>query len=111
MKKSDLRAGNIIECANGYLFLVAYSERDGLYGLNNDGWLDLSDFEEDFTCIPNKNFNIDKVYSGKQPVGLKFINDWKGTCLWNREEAKVELTLKDIAKKFGIPVDKLCIKD
>ena len=50
-------------------------------------------------------------YSGQGRVGLKFVNTFKGTCLWNREEAKVELTLEDIAKKFAIPVDKLRIKD
>lgn len=110
MKKSDLKAGNIVECANGDLYLIAHSERDGLYGLNNDGWLDLSYFEEDFTCKIDMNFNINKVYSGQQPVGLKFINNYKGACLWNRE-AKVELTLEDIAKKFNISVDKLRIKD
>lgn len=111
MKKSDLRAGNIIECANGDFYLIAYSERDGLYGLNNDNWLDLSYYEEDFTCKLDMNFNINKVYSGQHPVGLAFIGKCKGTCLWNREGAKVELTLEDIAKKFDIPVDKLRIKD
>ena len=111
MKKKDLKAGMIVETVNKRLYLLVSNERDGLYGLNNEGWLKLSDFSEDLKCIHSESYSINKIYSGQQPVGLQYLNDFKGNLLWEREKEKIELTLGDIANKLGIPVEQLRIKD
>ena len=111
MKKSDLKAGMIVETVNKRLYLLVSNERDGLYGLNNEGWLSSLDFSEDLKCIHSESHSINKVYSGQQPVGLQYLNDFKGNLLWEREKPKTELTLEQIAKKFNIPVESLRIKD
>ena len=111
MKKKDLKAGMIVETVNKKLYLLVSTERDGLYGLNNEGWLRLLDFSEDLKCIHSESHSINKVYSGQQPVGLQYLNDFKGNLLWEREKPKTELTLEQIAKKFNIPVESLRIKD
>ena len=111
MKKNDLKAGMIVETVNKKLYLLVSNERDGLYGLNNEGWLRLLDFSEDLKCIHSESCSINKVYSGQQPVGLQYLNNFKGNLLWEREKEKIELTLGDIANKLGIPVEQLRIKD
>ena len=111
MKKKDLKAGMIVETVNKKLYLLVSNGRDGLYGLNNEGWLRLLDFSEDLKCIHSESYSINKVYSGQQPVGLQYLNDFKGNLIWDREKEKIELTLGDIANKLGIPVEQLRIKD
>ncbi len=107
MKKSDLKPGMVIEYANGERRLVI-EFNDELFFLGNYGWGRLKDYPEDLENF-NRNFSIDKIYKPRFMTGLDSMLKDVYNCIWERPKS-VELTMEEIAEKFGIDVEQLKIK-
>ena len=108
MKKSDLKPGMVVEYANGERRLVIEFNEE-LYLLNNDSCDYLTNYTADLECFYNKDFTIDKVCKPWDMRGLDSILTSKYSYIWERPKS-VELTMEDIAEKFGIKVTQLKIK-
>lgn len=107
MKKSDLKPGMVIEYANGERRLVV-EFHDTLALLSNNSWGDLENISEGLECSINKDFTINKVYEPWSMLGLSSMLKCVHPCIWERKS--VELTMEEIAEKFGINVEQLKIK-
>lgn len=108
MKKSDLKPGMVVEYANGGRRLVI-EFNDELFLLSNNSWADLMHYNSDLECSYNKDFTINKVYNPGYMQGLNSMLEDIHFCIWERPKS-VELTMEEIAEKFGINVEQLKIK-
>ena len=63
MKKSDLKYGNVVETREGIKYLYHCKNSDIFLNLDDDGFLWISDFDENLKIINDLNkFDIMKVY-------------------------------------------------
>lgn len=69
---------------------------------------DLKDYSENLERF-DENFSIDKIYKPQFMVGLNSMLRSVYNCIWERPKS-VELTMEEIAEKFGINVEQLKIK-
>lgn len=106
MKKSELKPGMVIEYANGERRLVV-EFRDKLVLLGADSWSDLESYNSDLECLYIKEHTINKVYNPLNMFGLASLLKYGHPCIWERS---IELTMEEIAEKFGINVEQLKIK-
>lgn len=108
---SDLKVGMLIEIGRGDKFIIAQNEGD-IFGTNDSDWLSFDNFEKNMKYYNRGDsyFNIVKVYGRcKKNNGFYTFNATNRDLLFQRKE-KEELTMQEIADKFGIPVDQLKIK-
>lgn len=108
MKKSELKPGMVIEYANGERRLVI-EFNNNLVLLGNDSWGDLENISENLECTISKDCTINKVYEPWSVLGLNSMLKNVHPCIWERPKS-VELTMEEIAEKFGINVEQLKIK-
>ena len=113
--KSDLKTGMVVEYRNGSRRLVLRDyQGTGKNLLIGDRWASFNFYNEDLTYDSgDKNYDIVKVYAAKDFCATLRLLD-KECCeyrvVWERKEIK-EVTLEQIAEKFGVPVDQLRIKN
>lgn len=113
--KRDLRTGMLIENRIGDLYIVGESVEGHkiLAGNPGRGFYWLSDFEDNLlnkSMYYNEDADIMKVYSLSQFHSHNYsLNKGGRRILFERKET-VELTLDEIADKFGIRVEDLKIK-
>ena len=111
MKKSDLKPGMVIETREGNKALVI--EVNGkLYYTKWRMHNNISKYYNEDLTNKFSDLDIDKVYKISQPSPLSTLlddTDLNLTLLWERPK-EVELTMDEIAKKFGIEVAQLKIK-
>lgn len=69
----------------------------------------LSEYEDDITHYKNHSFDIESVYEFNWCLSgdLRIPPD---KMIWERGVQVKEITVEDIAKKFGIPLEALKIK-
>lgn len=108
IQKKHLRSGMVVEYANGDRRLV--TEIEGiLFLISEDGFQPLEDYNEDLT-IDNEDININKIGFLKLKSNLR--NMLRNVdFIWERPNPVVEVTFEEIAKKFGISVEQLRIKE
>ena len=113
MKKQDIKLGMVIEYHCGKRALVI-SVNDEILFSDNDGFMRLKDYNDDLLVIERHDttdmWDIDKIF--KVTVECSIDTMLKGCflkLLWERQK-EVELTMDEIAEKFGIPVKNLKIK-
>lgn len=109
--KSIIKPGVVVEYACGKRALVVLVN-DELVFTSRDGFMHLKEYDEDLLVIPRNstshNWDIVKIYNVR--FGCGFENMLKDDLLlpiWTRVR---EITLQEIADKFGIPVEQLRIK-
>lgn len=107
--KNDLKTGMIVELNNGNRYLLV---NDTLIGVT--GQMNFSHYNENLIYNGDNTYNINKVYLHENHYwGRGFNETLKSLCgatlLWERPK-EVELTMQEIADKFGIPVEQLKIK-
>lgn len=105
MTKSDLKPFYLVECRNGYRYIVALDETDKLMFVRNYGYMPLSDYNNDLTDIDGlAEYDITKVYgrsnNKNNAISLETANR---TLLWEREEQK-EMTLAEIEAELGYKI-------
>lgn len=78
--------------------------------VNNNGFMELSDYNNDLT-IYNEDFSINKIYKCCLTAGFDYVvnNLYCYKLIWERPQF-IELTMDQIANKFGIDVNQLKIK-
>lgn len=113
MKKQDIQLGMVIEYHCGKRALVI-SVNDEVLFSDNNGYMRLKDYNDDLLVIDRHNdsgkWDIDKIF--KVTLGCSIDTMLNGSflkLLWERQK-EVELTMDEIAEKFGIPVKNLKIK-
>jgi hypothetical protein len=117
MKKSDLRTGMMIETRNGKKALVMLGCDDG----DNLVCVDMNDDSTTYCPLRfyNENLKISamncteddivKVYRSLPNCEMVSFKQTSKDLIWERKEF-VEITMDQIAEKFGIPVEQLKIK-
>lgn len=107
---SDLKVGMLIENKEGERFIIAETIDGRLIGTNETGFTDLKNYDTDMTCWEFATYDIMKVYNKPKRNRRFYTCDTTNRdLLFERKEPK-ELTMQEIADKFGIPVDQLKIK-
>lgn len=107
---SDLKVGMLVVVRCGYKYLVAKNDNEGMFFTNEEGWTEYNTKHNDMRSAMCEDFDIMKVYSmpSKNKDAFNYSTENR-TLLFERKEPK-ELTMQEIADKFGIPVEQLKIK-
>ena len=113
MKKQDIQLGMVVEYHCGKKALVISVNNEVLFS-DTFGYMRLKDYNDDLLVIDRHDdsgkWDIDKVF--KVTLGCSIDTMLSGNflkLLWERQK-EVELTMDEIAEKFGIPVKNLKIK-
>lgn len=104
----DLKPGIVIEYADGRRRMIGiFNNKLTFYDSNS--YLDVGNkYTTTLEYRTDSNLNIDKVFIVKEPASLNTMIDY-AICIWERPQI-LEVTMDEIAKKFGIPVNQLKIK-
>lgn len=113
--KSDLKTGMVVEYRNGSRRLVLRDyQGTGEDLLIGDRWSSFNFYNEDLTYSSgDKDYDIMKVYVAINYCDTLYLLDskcCKCRVVWERKEIK-EVTLEQIAEKFGVDVKRLRIKE
>lgn len=106
--KHDLKDGMRVEHGDGTETIVV---GDDFLVLKSDYYekrsrhVDLSDYNEDITVISSYSKKTRDAYD------IMKVTDRDGTVLFEREEEPRELTIQEIADKFGVDVKNIRIKE
>jgi len=98
-----------VELANGVRYVVLLGTLDGdvLCRVGSYEWAQLSHNDDMVHDCPT--LTINKVYGHTYPYQFISVDMSETYLLWERKEV-VELTMDEIAKKFGVPVGNLKIR-
>lgn len=108
--KEYLKSGDIVKLGNGelYMYLPDYFGFPAFVG--KKGYLNLSSYDDNLELsVFNKEFTVDCIYRTKaMGFGFRLLDlaHESFELIWKREST-VELTMEDIAKRYG--VDKVII--
>lgn len=117
MTKEDLKTGMWVELRNGSKYLVVENMQTAAYDLQelvfirNTGFMVGKNYDNSM-CDIDKETEYDIVKVWKSPATNLSGPDYHGCNKpgWVRDESKVRLTLKQIADKFGINVERIVIE-
>ena len=113
MKKQDIQLGMVVEYHCGKRALVILVNDEVLFS-NANGFMRLKDYNDDLLVINRHStsnmWDIDKIYrvTVECCIDTMLSGDFL-KLLWERPK-EIELTMDEIAEKFGIPVENLKIK-
>ena len=113
MKKQDIQLGMVVEYRCGKKALVI-SVNDEILLSDNNGFMRLKDYTDDLLVMDRHSesgkWDIDKIFKVTIECSIDtMLNGCFLKLLWERQK-EVELTMDEIAEKFGIPVKNLKIK-
>ena len=111
MKKQDIQLGMVVEYHCGKKALVISVNNEVLFSDTN-GYMRLKDYDDDLLVINSDSdkWDIDKIFKVTVESSIStMLNSSFLKLLWERQK-EVELTMDEIAEKFGIPVEQLKIK-
>ena len=107
---NDLKVGMLVELRDGRKYLIAKTIDNELVGTRDSGFMLVERYENDLSFEGCSTNDIVKVYSiRKTKTNMYSYSTNDRDLLFERKEPK-ELTMQEIADKFGIPVDQLKIK-
>jgi len=108
--KDDLKIGYVVQLRNGEYEIVMNSI-DGVVLMNMGSYSYLDSYEKDLKCCGLLGkYDVIKVWGFVSDVRQSlFIGTISRDLLWERKEPK-ELTMQEIADKFGVDVKDLKIK-
>ena len=100
----ELKEGMIIECRNGYRYLLRKICGE-LVASSNNKYISL-DYDEELNENKyfNKDFDVMKIYTSKAFTLNNLFNDKYLECIWERKEPK-KMTLEQISKALGYEVE------
>lgn len=108
MNKSDLKTGMVIATDDGMKFLVLLDTCLGNIFVAKDVWGNLDELNDD---LANPFIKVVRIYKPIAEFNMVF-NGWdKMKLIWQREPEIKELTLQEIADKFGVEASQLRIKE
>ncbi|MEI7510166.1 MAG: hypothetical protein WCJ62_11965 [Flavobacterium sp.] len=106
----DLKTGMVVRIKDGRLYKVMLNTSDGDIIVNTDGYLYLKDINDDLTT-KHLSLSIVEIYKPKNVVANHSINLSCFTSIWKREKPIKEVTLQEIADKFGVDVESIRVKE
>ena len=112
--KDDLKIGYVVQFENG-AYAMFVNTLIGLVFITQDGvFVKLTDYKGDLTTFSNtdieESYSIVKVFGfSRLTMATLNITPYDRELLWERKEPK-ELTMQEIADKFGVDVKDLKIK-
>ena len=102
MTKSELKTGMVVERRNGDKYMVLLDTPHGNIFVCKYGWCNMDLYEDDLHAMGGEKLDIVAVYRPDEGLQQK--------CIWWRSEVK-EVTLSEIAEKFGVAVEDIRIKE
>lgn len=103
--KMELKEGMIVECRNGYRYLLRRVDGE-LIASSNDAYMSLNYDKE---LNENKYFDEDcdvmKVYTSKALMLDNLFNNKYLTCIWERRKEPKKMTLAQISEALGYEVE------
>ena len=111
--KLDLKPGMILETKDRKFLIIQLSGGEWI-AADNTGFIEGKNFYDNLKCRVSDVYDVQKVYCGPSigdAIQNLCLSYNKGELLWERTPEVVEMTLEDIAKKIGVPVKSLRIKD
>lgn len=110
MTKKELKTGMVVEYRNGGKRMVLVDTPVGDVLMGNIVWKNFDNYRDDLCHNLHKQLDIVAVYEPhhKREMNLLYWNDQK--CIWRRSEV-TEVTLAEIAEKFGVAVENIKIKE
>jgi len=111
--KDDLKVGYVIKQRCGELAIIAMIDPQGKsYVRKCGGWLEIEKYDECLTFKSDSDLDIMKVYGyAYMPKRAIEISTDNRKLLWERKESPIEITIEEIAKKFGVDSDRIRIKE
>ena len=110
MTKKELKTGMVVEYRDGDKRMVLLGNQVGDVLICGTGWEDLDNYRDDLCHNHHEQLDIVAVY---EPHHKREMNPlcWKEQkCIWRRSEVK-EVTLSEIAEKFGVSVESIRVKE
>lgn len=109
-EKKDLKTGMVVKIKDGRSYKVMLNTSDGDIIVNDNGYLYLKDINDDLTTR-HLSLSIVEIYK-PQDVSKSFsLNLYYFTSIWKREKPIKEVTLQEIADKFGVDVESIRVKE
>ena len=110
--KSDIKVGYVVEHTNGELAIISV-HADSKMCVAKSVFTVFDEINDDLTGIGfDGKYGINKVYGYSNSIFKPFeISKTNRELLWERKPETVELTLAQIADKFGVPVESLRVKE
>ena len=110
MKKEDLKEGMLVEYRDGRLRKVQLYQNELIVNSDN-GYTELNNFSEDLLESHHSELDIVRVYRPNTPSPCNFFRFdlHEFDLIWERYPSPVEISLKEVAKKFNIDIKKLKI--
>jgi hypothetical protein len=115
MRKNDLKTGMVIETRDGCRGIVLLGTKDGdVIGGCGENWEEgywkpMSDLREDLKGSVEGDSDIMKIYVPNSNRNYGSLKEMGLNKIWGRVD-QVELTMDEIAAKFGVEVNNLKIK-
>ena len=110
MTKKELKTGMVVEYRSGAKRMVLLDTPIGNAFVGDDGWTDLDNYRDNLCHKFNKWIDVVAVY---EPCCILQMapSFWDNQeCIWRRSEVK-EVTLSEIAEKFGVSVENIRVKE
>lgn len=107
--KSLLYNGCIVEDKNGVrrMFISQFGvSKEDLF-VSRAGFMRVKDYNNHLVCTSNECFSIVAIYDPLPGGGFEGIERKDLTKIW--DNGKIEITMSEIAAKFGYPVDRIAI--
>ncbi|MCE5227905.1 MAG: hypothetical protein LLG05_18855 [Porphyromonadaceae bacterium] len=114
--KYDLKTGMRVQKRNGDKYLVLLNTPEGDILISESGWTSLKNIRADFTSTYGREYDIVRAFKPTQECQM-IVKRWSEMQLiWERKEEQnettiKELTIEEIAKKFGVEADSIRIKE
>ena len=110
MTKKELKTGMVVEYRNGDKRIVLLDTPIGDALIGNIGWVDLYYYTNDLRNATASGFDIVAVYEPYHKREMRSLCWNEQKCIWRRSEVK-EVTLSEIAEKFGVSVENIRVKE
>lgn len=92
MEKKDLKTGDWVELRRGERYMIMLDMNEGIL-VNKNGWIPLSEYNNDLTDKDEIKWDIVKVYTTDV-----YVDKYTGENLdiiWARENPKVEVSIEE----------------
>ena len=110
MERSDLQSGHLVELSDGDLMIVIINSDFRSLKSSNDEWMNLNSLDKNMIDQDDGTCTIEKVYKTNHQMNLLSFNPDDYELIWSREEEIIELTIDEIAEKYGKEPSQIKIK-
>lgn len=110
MTKKELKTGMLAEYRDGDKRMVLLDTPVGDVLISDTGWGDLDNHRDDLCHEFDEQLDIVALYEPRYKGQMAQLSWDEQKCIWRRSEVK-EVTLSEIAEKFGVSVENIRVKE